>query len=125
MPVGRTKNKVAQLHEPNHTWLRQQDEQQGYKQRGDQRLGRKVLEYSNKRYVRIRHFLTVTIAHAERAFKMRSRYLVIVRRNMRRIVSVDAYAQTLREQQRQEQPGNQNAKGDFCEHVSSLTEISH
>ena len=97
MPVGRTKNTVAQLHKPHRTLLRQQNEQQGYEQRNEQRFGGKGFEYPNQRYVRVRHRLAVVVEHTKRAFKMCSCHIMRMFCNVGRTIGVYAHTQTLSE----------------------------
>ena len=98
MPVGRTKNTVAQLHKPHRTLLRQQNEQQGYEQRGEQRFGGKGFEYPNQRYVRVRHCLAVTVEHTKRAFDMGSCHIMCMFCSVGSIIGMYAHTQPLGKQ---------------------------
>lgn len=101
MPVGKTKNAVARLHEPHRTLLRQQDKQQYYKQHSEQRFNGKIFEYPDQRYVGVRHCLAVVVEHTKRAFEMGGCRIMDMRCNVGCIMGMYAHTQTLGEQQRQ------------------------
>jgi len=97
MPVGRTKNAVARLREPHRTLLRQQNQQQCYKQRSDQRFSRKMLEYPDQRHMHVRCRFVVTVEQTKRAFEVCSCRIMGMRCKVRRAIGVYAYTQTLGE----------------------------
>ena len=90
MPVGRIKNAVARLREPYCT-LSQQDEQQRYEQRSDQRFGRKMLEYPEQCHMSVRHRRVLVVEHTKRAFEVRGCRIMGMRCNVGRAIGVYAH----------------------------------